>query len=121
FNRVMREFGEFVTKTYQSQNPEAKIQQLARNLAKAEARRKAALTRKAGTAEATFNRMAENLSEKARAGIEKAAGSDFFRKAPLAVIRGSAVAVGALAGDRADLVLDGIKKLRDKATKGELG
>src|SRR5690606_27472116 len=53
--------------------------------------------------------------------IEKAAGSDFFRKAPLAVIRGSAVAVGALAGDRADLVLDGIKKLRDKATKGELG
>lgn len=121
FNRLMREFGEFVTRTYESENPEAKIQQLARNLAKAEARRKAALARKKGSAEEAFNLMADNLSKKAREGIEKVAGTDFFRKAPLATVRASAAAVRAVAGDRADLVLEGIKKVRDQATKGELG
>jgi hypothetical protein len=94
---------------------------LSQRLAHLEGRRKGKLLRKLAHSDNVLERGIETLSNAGRNTLEHIAGSKVFTESKLGVVRATGSLARAVAGDRADLIVDGILKHRDTLFEGRQG
>ena len=123
FEKVLAYFNGMVTGTYAGQPADAKLTMLVNNLVGIEAKKRHNLKRQA----TSFNYMApvENgvkaLTEGARAKMGDLAGSALVRNSASGIVRGAGALARTVAGDRVEIYMEGLARLRNKGFKGRQG
>jgi hypothetical protein len=123
FEKILAFFSEKVTKTYAGQNADEKLEALVGQLVDIEAKKRHLIKRKATQTNylAPVEEGVKKASEAVREKIGDMAGSAFVRNNSLAVVRAAGGLVRTVAGDRVELFLDGLQRLRDKEFTGRQG
>lgn len=123
FEKVLAYFNGMMTHTYAGQPADTKLAMLVNNLVGIEAKKRHNLKRQA----TSFNSMApvengvKKLTEGARAKMGELAGSNFVRNSSQGLVRGAGALARTVAGDRVEIYLEGLARLRNKEFKGRQG
>ena len=123
FEKIVAFFNEKVTRTFAGQNADEKLEALVGQLVDIEAKKRHLLKRKATQTNYLLpvEEGAKKASDAIRAKVGEIAGSDFVRNNSLAVVRAAGGLTRTVAGDRVELFLDGLQRLRDKEFSGREG
>lgn len=123
FEKVLAFFNGMVTGTYAGQMADSKLTMLVNNLVGIEAKKRHSLKRQA----TSFNYMApiekgaKALTEGARAKMGDLAGSALVRNSASGLVRGAGALARTVAGDKVEIYLEGLARLRNKEFKGRQG
>lgn len=123
FEQVLEFFHSSLTRTYGGQRADEKLNTLVSQLVDIEAKKRLTLARRATEFNpvANLEAMAKDAADSLRAGVAKAAGSDFIRKHQSAFVRGAGGLVRTYANDQAEWLMKGIAEIRDQGVKGKYG
>jgi Schitoviridae virion RNA polymerase len=109
------------TNTHATQRQDQRLMALAQRLVQVEARKKATLKRRMDRPDTVIENAINTTTEKARGAVRKLSSHKAFRESKSGVIRATSGVVTLVAGDRVDLLFDGIKQFRDGRFKEKLG
>lgn len=123
WEHVLEFFVGEITKTYQGQLADDKLNSLVSQLVDIEAKKRTTIARRAVGLNpmASVERGIKNVGEGIRSGVTKAATSDFVGKSRSGVVRGIGGLVGVVANDRVDGLLKHIVEVRDRSLKSKHG
>lgn len=123
FEKVLAYFNGMVTGTYAGQPADSKLTTLVNNLVDIEAKKRHTLKSEASA----FNYMqpiekgARALTEEARKKIGAIAGSKLVRTSSSGLVRGAGALARTVVGDRVEIYLEGLARLRNAEFKGRQG
>jgi hypothetical protein len=114
FDTLMNVLTGKLTKTFEGQKANEKLDRLVDQLVSVEAKRQASLARRRVNGPNMMTAAVHKANESIRAGASKAAHSSVVKNSRSGFVRAAGVTVRVVAGDRVEEVFSGIQKLRNK-------
>jgi hypothetical protein len=114
YDMVLAFLSRTFTHTFEGQQADAKLEALVTQLVGIEAKKRMKLGQQRNTTMALIEDTLHDLSEGGRSKLEDFLKSPFFKTNTNAFIKAAGSVGAAIAGDRADLIMEGIAKIRDE-------